>query len=321
MYYTSLKNHNHTRICNGEYRVYNFIKKFNRRGSSILCLVLFILLSAGSGISGVDQKETLTSDLTSLSPGKNEIQFEHDGLSRRLIVTTPKTYDRKRSYPILFAFHGAGGKADGMSNRWSLQVDKRGLIVISAEAVQPSAKWNFMENFHAVNYDDVGFISKVVEILVEQKIANAKAIYATGHSSGGLFTYRLAKETDLFAAVSPMSCGMAKGAHDPDENTKPISIIQVIGDQDKSYNGSTNAKVTMYSASERIDIWNKFNRSHPVPVVVEKGEEVVLTTYANEAGIEVAWVKVKDQGHQIRRDLRDSADSIAIDFLLKHKKR
>ena len=77
----------------------------------------------------------------------------------------------------------------------------------------------------------------------------------------------------------------------------------------------------MYSASKRIDIWNTFNRSHPVPVVVEKGEEVVLTTYANEAGIEVAWVKVKDQGHQIRRDLRDSADSIAIDFLLKHKKR
>ena len=320
MYYTSLKNHNHTRICNGEYRVYNFIKKFNRRGSSILCLVLFILLSAGSGISGVDQEETLTSDLTSLSPGKNEIQFEHDGLSRRLIVTTPKTYDRRRGYPILFAFHGAGGKADGPSRRFSPHVDKNDLILISAEAVRSLAKWNLMDNIHAVNYDDVGFISKVVEILVEQKIADPKAIYATGHSSGGLFTYRLAKETDLFAAVSPMSCGMAKGAHDPDENTKPISIIQVIGDKDKSYNGSTSERVTMYSAKERIDIWRTFNRSYPEPVVEVIGEEIVVNTYVNASGVEVALVKVKDQGHIIRRDLRDRADSIAIDFLLKHKK-
>ena len=267
-------------------------------------------------------QETLASDLTTLHPGKNEIQIEHDGRFRRLIVTTPKTFDRQRVYPILFCFHGAGGKADGPSEWWSPHVDKHDLIVISAEAVRPLAKWNFMDDFHAVNHDDIGFISNVVELLVEQKIADHKAIYATGHSSGGLFCYRLAKETALFAALSPMSCGMVKGAHDPDEKTIPVSIMQVIGDQDKSFNGSSNEKVTMYSAMERIDIWRRFNRCHPDPVVVEKGEEVVLYTYADAATcVEVALCKVKGQGHRIRRDLRDKADSIAIDFLLKHERR
>ena len=265
--------------------------------------------------------ETLASDLTSLSPGKNEIRIEHDGRSRRLIVTTPKTFGRQGLRPTLFCFHGAGGKADGPGKRWSPHVDKHGLIVISAEAVQPLAKWNFMDDFHAVNHDDVGFISNAVEILVAQKIADPNAIYATGHSSGGLFCYRLAKETALFAAVSPMSCGMAKGAHDPNEKTKPISIMQVIGDRDKSFNGSSNPKVTMYSAAERIDLWRRFNRCRSDPVVVEKGQEMVLYTYANRAGIEVALCKVRDQGHLIRRDLRDSADSIAIDFLLRHKRK
>jgi len=268
------------------------------------------------------QQETLASDFTSLSPGKNEIQIEHDGRFRRLIVTTPKTFDRQRVYPILFCFHGAGGKAEGPSKRWSPHVDKHDLIVISAEALRPLAKWNFMDDFHAVNHDDVGFIFKVVEILVAQKIADHKAIYATGHSSGGLFCYRLAKETALFAALSPMSCGMAKGAHDPDEKTISVSIMQVIGDQDKSFNGSSNAKVTMYSARERIEVWRTFNRCQPDPVVVEKGKEIVLYTYANAATcVEVALCKVKDQGHLIRRDLRDSVDSIALDFLLKHKRR
>lgn len=66
-------------------------------------------------------------ELTSLSPGKNEIQFESDGLTRRLIITTPKTYSRQNSYPALFCFHGAGGKADGQSKRWSPQADERGI--------------------------------------------------------------------------------------------------------------------------------------------------------------------------------------------------
>lgn len=279
------------------------------------------LLLISATLSILHPSETLGSELTSLSPGKNEVQIEHDGQSRRLIVTTPKTYSRQDAYPILFCFHGAGGKADGQSERWSPHADKHGLVVISAEAVRPLAKWNFKDNFHAQDYDDVGFVSKVVAILIENQIADKKAIFATGHSSGGLFSYRLAKETDLFAAVAPMSCGMAKGAHDPDEKTKPIPILQVIGDKDKSYNGSTNPKVTMYSAKERIEIWRKFNRCSPDPAVVEHGDEIVVDTYTSPSGLEVVLCKVKDQEHHIRTDLRDRADSFAMDFLLKHKRK
>ena len=264
--------------------------------------------------------DTLAAQLVALSPGINEIKVEHDGQSRRLIVTTPKTFSRQNLYPILFCFHGAGGKADGPSKRWSPHADKRDLIVISVEAVQPLSKWNFRDKFHAEEHDDVGLILKVVEALIATKTGDPKTIYATGHSSGGLFCYRLAKEVAVFAAFSPMSCGMVKGAHDPDEKTKLVPILQVIGDQDKSFNGSQNPKVTMYSAVNRIDVWRKFNRCDPDPVVIEKGKEIIVLTYVSQSGIEVALCKVKDQGHFIRRDLRDIADSLALDFLLKHKK-
>jgi poly(3-hydroxybutyrate) depolymerase len=274
-----------------------------------------------TAILTVEPSGAHATELTSLSPGINEIQVEHDGRSRRLIVTTPKTFSRQGLYPVLFCFHGAGGKADGPSKRWSPHADKRGLIVISAEAVQPLAKWNFRDNFHAEEHDDVGFVLKVVEVLVANKIVDPKAIYATGHSSGGLFCYRLAKEVALFAALSPMSCGMVKGAHDPGEKTKPVSIMQVIGDQDKSFNGSSNLKVTMYSAAKRIDVWRTFNRCQPDPAVVTKGDEVVVYTYSSQSGIEVVLCKVKGQGHFIRSDLRDLVDSVALDFLLKHKRR
>jgi poly(3-hydroxybutyrate) depolymerase len=283
-----------------------------------MTIMLLLIMTA---ILTVDPSGALATELTSLSPGINEIQFEHEGRSRRLIVTTPKTFGRQRPYPVLFCFHGAGGKADGPSKRWSPHADKRGLIVISAEAVRPLAKWNFKDNFHAEEHDDVGFVVKVVEVLVANKLVDPKAIYATGHSSGGLFCYRLAKEVALFAAVSPMSCGMAKGAHDPGEKTKPVSIMQVIGDQDKSFNGSSNPKVTMYSAAKRIDVWRTFNRCRPDPAIVTKGDEAVVYTYSSKSGIEVALCKVKGQGHFIRSDLRDIVDSLALDFLLKHKRR
>ncbi len=269
----------------------------------------------------VEPLSALATELTSLSPGTNEVRIEHDGQTRRLIVTTPKTFDRQVAYPILFCFHGAGGKAEGQSARWSPHADKHGLIVISAEAVQSLKKWNLMDGMHDQDYDDIGFISKVVEILIAHKIADDKAIFATGHSSGGLFCYRLAKESTLFAALSPMSCGMVKGAHEPGEKTKPVSIMQVIGDQDKSFNGSINPNATMYSAAERIDVWRTFNRCRPDPVVVKKGDEITVYTYTSSSGLEVAFCKVKGEGHHIRRDLRDSADSLALDFLLKHKRK
>ena len=114
------------------------------------------LLLVMTAILTVEPSGVLATELTSLSPGKNEVQIEHDGQSRRLIITTPKTYSRQGTYPVLFCFHGAGGKADGQSKRWSPQADKRDLIVISAEAVQTIKKWNFKDNFHAEEHDDVG---------------------------------------------------------------------------------------------------------------------------------------------------------------------
>ena len=264
--------------------------------------------------------EGIAADLDSLIVGKNEVRFEHDGLVRRLIVTTPNDYDRQKAYPVLFCFHGAGGKADGQSNRWAPSADERNIIVVSAEAVQPMAKWNFLDGFHAEHYDDVGFVSRVIEVLVSRKVADPKAIFATGHSSGGLFCYRLAKESALFAALSPMSCGMVKDGHEPDEKTQRVPVFQVIGNKDKSYSGSTNPKVTMYSAKQRIDVWRTFNECDPKPVIEKIGSEIEVFTYSG-SGSDVVLCDVKDQEHHIRRDLRDRADSLALDFLLKRKRK
>ncbi len=278
--------------------------------------ITLLALAAALGLLRLAAAQDAT--LEALSPGLNEIQFDHEGRSRRLLITTPQSFETGRPYPALFCFHGAGGKADGQSKRWSRHANRRHLVVVSCEAVQPMAKWNFMDQFHAVDHDDVGLVVGVVKELIAGGVADPRSIYATGHSSGGLFCYRLAKETDLFAALAPMSCGMAQGAHTPADPTRPVSILQVIGDRDKSFHGSTNPKVTMYSAAERIDLWRTFNGCPAQPAVSRPSAGVTLSKYTNGEGIEVVLCEVKGEGHHLRSDLRDQTDTIALEFLLKH---
>ena len=56
-------------------------------------------------------------------------------------------------------------------------------------------------------------------------------------------------------------------------------------------------------------------------MVKKRGKEIEIATYTNDVGIEVAFCEVKGEGHHIRRDLRNTTDSIAIEFLLKHRKK
>ena len=255
-----------------------------------------------------------------LSAGANEVSFPFAERNRRLLVTTPDNFDPGRTYPTLFCFHGAGGRADGQSSRWGRHANQGDLVVVSAEAVQPLAKWNFKDNFHTEEHDDVAFVLSVVNKLIEEGVADKAKLYATGHSSGGLFCYRLAKETDVFAAFSPMSCGMVKGSHDPGPNAKRVPIMQVIGDQDKSFHGSTNPRVTMYSARERIEIWRRFNQCDQKPMLRNHGEGISVQSYTGPSGNEVAFCKVEGQGHHLRLDLRDRTDALALKFLLKHRR-
>ena len=286
-----------------------------------VCCVLALLFQAPLAQSD----DSRAHHIPALDPGtflkrSNEVSIEHDAQLRRLLVVTPHDFDKDATYPVLLCFHGAGGRAEGQARRWAPLTTQHNMLLISVEAVQPLAKWNFMDHFHAVDHDDIGLVSRIAKTLISYGIADPKAMYATGHSSGGLFCYRLAKESSLFAAVCPMSCGMAKGSHDPDDQTTQTSIMQVIGDQDKSFHGSTTPRITMYSSDKRIDIWRRFLACDPDPITEHYGKKIVLHTYVNKNDIAVAICKVEGEGHHIQDSLRSRADFIALEFMLHHKK-
>ncbi len=259
-----------------------------------------------------------------LTPGSNLLKIGHNKRTRELIIELPKDYKKGKKYPVVFGFHGAGGPVEAYNRRLAPFVNKHKLISISILGTKQGPKeptaWNFKDNFRN-DADDVGFVKELIKSLNADNMIDMRRIYATGSSSGGLFCYRLAKETGLFAAMAPTKCGMAVNAHEPNVKTRPVSIMQVIGNKDKSFNGGRGqGPVEMYSAEERIKIWVKHNQCNLKPVIDTKKKEMTITRYTNDNGIEVVFCMLHNQGHHIRKDLAEKTDTMIIEFFLRHAK-
>jgi polyhydroxybutyrate depolymerase len=260
-----------------------------------------------------------TEDVSLLKPGVNEIVItQRGGIKRTALIELPLDII-EGGHPVIFGLHGAGGKAMGYNRRLKPFVNKHGLISVSplgTKSKAGKAAWTFTEGA-STQADDVGLMKVIVELLDKQRLVDHGRIYATGSSSGGLMSYRLAKETNLFAAIAPTKCGMAKNAHEPVKGTEPISIMQVIGDADKSFNGS-NKRHPMYSATDRINIWAKFNNCKK-PKFIDHGSWS-STRYLCEANKEIELMVMKGVGHTLGKNWTNKTDKMLVEFLLKQRK-
>jgi len=255
-----------------------------------------------------------------LKPGVNEIYITQiDGLRREVLIELP-TQINPGGHPVVFGLHGAGGPVTAYNRRLKPFVNQYGLISVSplgSTSEEGITAWTFVKEGALTQADDVGLIKEIVALLDKQGLVDHRRIYATGSSSGGLMSYRLAKETKLFAAIAPTKCGMTKGAHEPQKSTDPISIMQVIGNVDKSFHGSDNVH-PMYSAKERIDIWSKFNACEH-PTFTDHGDWT-STHFKCADDKEIELMILKGVGHSLGKEWTVKTDKMLIEFLLKQRK-
>ena len=85
------------------------------------------------------------------------------------------------------------------------------------------AQWN--------NVDDVGFTRALLDDLAKVVNVDAKRVFATGISNGGIMCYRLASElSDRIAAIAPVSGTMGTLTCNP---KRPVSVIHFHGTEDR----------------------------------------------------------------------------------------
>ncbi len=161
--------------------------------------------------------------------------LEHGGLQRQYLVHLPRGLDLTVPAPVLLAFHGGGGnmrfQADDSNYGLISKSDAAGFIAVFPNGYSrlPGgilATWNAGLCCAAArdrDIDDVGFARAVVADVQRRFKVDARRIYATGMSNGGMLVHRLACEAaDVFAAVA------AVAGTDNTRSCQPVRPIPVL---------------------------------------------------------------------------------------------
>lgn len=163
--------------------------------------------------------------------------LRHNGLERAYLVHVPASVDPSRPAPLVLAFHGGGGDAALMADdrRYGLisKAEAAGFIVAFPNGYSKLpggrfATWNAGNccgDARDRNIDDVGFARAVVSQLRATHRIDARRIYATGMSNGGMLAHRLACEAaDLFAAVGSVAGTDGTRSCTP---SRPIPVLHI----------------------------------------------------------------------------------------------
>ena len=226
----------------------------------------------------------------------------------------PPKYDPKTPTPVVLILHGAGTDATitvpftGMSRK----SDEAGFIAVypNGTGIGPFQTWNAggLSGLLAEGKpDDVAFISKLLDDLATVVNVDAKRVYVTGISNGGMMAYKLAAElSDRIAAIAPVAGTMTMDTISP---RRPVPVMHFHGTKDTfvPFNGPSD-KVPKFirfkSVEETIAAWAKANGCPAEPQLadepnkVDDGTKVQRKTYGpGTDGAEVILWTIEGGGH------------------------
>ena len=202
--------------------------------------------------------------------------------------------------PLVVFLHGGfgDGQQAEQSYGWDAQADAGSFIVVYPDGILKA--WNggtCCGQPMTQGIDDVAFIKDLVAWIESQTAIDPSRIYATGISNGGIMAYRLACETNLFAAIGPDSATMLVPCASP----TPTSVIAIHGTADHNipYNGgvgSGTAKVDGPAVPDVIARWQAIDDCS-APSTTTAG--VVITSLAQcPDSRSVELITIDGAGHQ-----------------------
>lgn len=271
----------------------------------MISLVAFLITGPGCGklahMNPGDQQHDITGSL------------EYGGANRTYRLHLPSSYDGTKAAPLVFAFHGGGGDAEGMEKLTHLSriADEHGFIVVYPDGL--NNQWNDGRPEINPGVDDVGFISALIDQLEKDYEIDQDMIYSTGISNGGFFSFRLACElSEKIAAVAPVAALMGENLSKTCSPQSPIPVMIIIGTDDPlvPWNGGEimargSSRGRILSESSTVSFWAKVDGCSQAPVITYEpdmdpsdGTRVRRETYAGGSDkAEVVLLAVEGGGH------------------------
>jgi len=147
---------------------------------------------------------------------------------RSYMLYVPTELNKNKPTPMVLNFHGLGSTAPDQNGYSQMEplAEKYKFILVTPNGIENS--WNggaCCDPAVSQGIDDVGFVSDLIDKIMEDYCIDPKRIFATGLSNGGFLSNRLACElSDRIAAIAPVASGVAL----EDEDCSPSRPVPVI---------------------------------------------------------------------------------------------
>lgn len=246
-----------------------------------------------------------------------------NGVERWYRIYAPQ--DLPRNAPLLLSLHGGGGNMytidRGPTHGWVRQAEQHKflLVVPNASNKEGNARGN-RQNWNDLRSnaesqseaDDVGFLHTLLDHVEGEYATDARRVYVTGVSNGGLMTYRLLIEIpDRFGAAASFVANIPvdPARLRPPEAPVPLLIWSGSDDRLMKYEGGQipGGRGMMRSAPQNVAWWVAANRTttgeartETLPDTSNDGCRVERTLYpARPDGAPVLFYLAKGGGHQM----------------------
>lgn len=263
--------------------------------------------------------------------GLREASIEVGGTRRDYVVAVPPQALAGRPAPLLMAFHGGAGTADGFVSHAGLleMADRYGFILVAPQGLRGS--WNNGSTTGFANRsgtDDLAFVAALLDEVERAYPVEPGRVFATGVSAGGMMAYHLA--CDLPGRFKAIAVVAGTLTDDTCPDGAPVSVLHIHGTADENVplaggKGQFTARAATYpSVESSLDVFRARDQCGGEAAVSRPASDATCEETACAAGTVVeictvegashGWPGVEPNRRQRRRGAATS-DFDATDFI------
>jgi polyhydroxybutyrate depolymerase len=244
----------------------------------------------------------------------NVYRFEEtitvDGRARTYILNLPPTYYDAADFSLVIALHGGGGDALQFESTSKLtdKANESNFIIVYPNGVKSTGilgaqTWNAgkcCDYARDNNINDVKFISEVIDELLNHYKINPKRVYATGHSNGGMLSYRLACEIPAkITAIAPNGCTMVVKQPCSPSRAVPVLHMHSVLDTRVPYQGGVGVTGVYFSPIDSVlNVWSISSDCKTIAQVLQDDDDFKFTKWSScNDDVAVEYYLTQDGGH------------------------
>jgi len=195
--------------------------------------ILLVLTGQHDAIGGILSKRDPSIMAKELGLAENPVNV--NGISRLYYSYVPESLRGQKNIPALLVFHGGGRGATFIAQTTNFKpyADKFGFAVIYPQAADSKGRWQVGRDSTNTS-DDIGYTKALLKDVYSKYNISPKRVFASGISSGGSFSHRLACEMPgYFQAFGILAANMIIEQAPKCKPSKASPIVIFAGTEDR----------------------------------------------------------------------------------------